>query len=91
MTIGKPFRYGRAVKSPKNPGKWISRPELRKFLGISKQRVSQLLEHPDFPEPEDVLDEGRTPFWNRERMARYRDERRTEHGRPAADPIATEG
>lgn len=72
------------MKDATKPDSLVSRPELREMLGVSKQRVRQLEDTPGFPAPVDVLDEGRTPVWDRAQMQTYAHERNTAHGRPSA-------
>jgi hypothetical protein len=73
------------MKNPTKPGTLVSRPELRAVLGVSKERVRQLVDSPDFPAPVDVLDDGRTPLWDRAEMQTYADGRNTAHGRPSVE------
>lgn len=75
------------MKDAQKPDSLVSRPELRAMLGVSKERVRQLVDSPEFPAPVDVMDDGRNPVWDRAEMQRYADSRNTAHGRPAAEPV----
>ena len=55
--------------------------EIRRGLGVSRQRAQQIVSHPSFPEPFDILAMGKV--WKREGVEAWA----REHGRVIADDI----
>lgn len=53
--------------------------EIGRMLGVSRQRVQQLINQPDFPKPEVALEMGKV--WKREDVAEWA----RDHGRGIAD------
>jgi predicted DNA-binding transcriptional regulator AlpA len=43
--------------------------EIRRMLGVSRQRVQQLIKHEDFPSPEAVLEMGKV--WKRAEVEKW--------------------
>ena len=56
----------------------------RMLGGISRQRVQQIINRPDFPDPDAVLEMGKV--WKREDVAAWA----RSHGRAVADDDAAE-
>jgi predicted DNA-binding transcriptional regulator AlpA len=66
------------------PQDLVSVPEVAQILGVSRQRVHQLLRvHADFPEPEAVLAVGR--IWKRVDIVAWAKSHPRKPGRPARD------
>ena len=62
----------------------VSVPEVAQILGVSHQRVHQLIHaYPDFPEPEAVLAVGR--IWKREDIVAWAESHPRKRGRPPRD------
>ena len=73
------YRQARPVVMVKGLGAYVGAAEIGRMLGVSRQRVQQLVSRPDFPRPEVVLEMGKV--WRRgdiERWARA-------HGRLGED------
>lgn len=91
-------RVGR-VKEARNPRSLAGRIQVREILdqaarahgrSISKQRARALEDHPDFPEPEDVLEDGQgrpMPIWQRSEIEEYAASRSMAAGRPPAPAV----
>jgi hypothetical protein len=79
------------MKTATAEGSLAGRIEVRAILEVSKQRVSVLEDHPDFPAPRDVLEDGQgrpLPVWDRAAIEEYARHRSSAGGRPAAaDPV----
>jgi prophage regulatory protein len=56
--------------------------EIERMLGVSRQRVQQLIAQPDFPEPDVKLAMGKV--WKRAEVAAWAQA----HGRDVAEPDA---
>lgn len=79
------------MKQPTKPDTLVSRVQVRKRLGVSKQRVATLEDTPDFPAPVDVLEDGQgrpMPVWDKAEIDSYADHRSTAAGRPPAPDAA---
>jgi len=55
--------------------------EIGRMLGVSRQRVQQLIKRDDFPEPDVVLEMGKV--WKRAEVEAWA----REHGRAIADDV----
>lgn len=63
----------------------VSAVEAGEILGVTRQRVHQLAEDDNFPEPLYDLGEGRTKLWLRGAIEAYGARRVTKPGRPLAE------
>lgn len=75
--------------NPLRPHSLVSRVEIRAMLSVTRQRVAKIVQHPDFPRPVDVLQDGKLPIWRRgdvERWQAARDEAEAPEPEPTPDP-----
>jgi hypothetical protein len=84
------------MKKPTKKGTLAGRVKVREVLdaaarakggSVSKQRARALEDHPDFPAPIDVLDDGQgrdLPIWDLSKIEEYAENRSMAGGRPAA-------
>jgi len=78
------------MKDAQEQGSLAGRIEVRAILEVSKQRASVLENHPDFPAPLDVLEDGHgrpLPVWEKSAIEEYARRRSTAGGRPAAADV----
>jgi predicted DNA-binding transcriptional regulator AlpA len=54
-------------------GEWAGAAEIATLLGVSRQRVQQLVNRPDFPEPDIELEMGR--IWKTEKIRQWAETR----------------
>jgi predicted DNA-binding transcriptional regulator AlpA len=71
-------RHGATFITPPNPNGFgdhrvVGAAEIRDGLGVSRQRVQQLISRPDFPKPYDTLSMGKV--WLREDIERWAQQR----------------
>lgn len=62
--VARDNRHYRSRRAVRPPGPYMGTGEIRRELGVSRQRVQQLTTSRDFPEPSDVLAAGKV--WKRE-------------------------
>lgn len=58
--------------SPTAPGTLLTRKEIERMLGLSRQRVHQLTAEADFPRPLDDGTDHRHPIWALADVERWR-------------------
>jgi hypothetical protein len=54
-------------------GEWAGAAEIATLLGVSRQRVQQLVNRPDFPAPDIELEMGR--IWKTEKIRKWAETR----------------
>lgn len=58
-------------RPPAKPGSLVTRREIERMTGLSRQRVHQLTELESFPRCEDDGDDHRHPIWRRRKVAEW--------------------